>query len=190
MGVTAAVTGASPRPRWDWHGVNWRRVHRNVRRLQARIAKATKEGKWRKVRALQIILTRSLSGRFLAVRRVTENRGKRTPGIDREIRDTPEKKSEALHRLRRAGYRAQPLRRTYIPKGHDQSKKRPLGIPTMRDRAMQALHLLALEPIAETRADCCSYGFRRGRPGGSARRPTRSSTPSWCWRNAPAHSGF
>jgi RNA-directed DNA polymerase len=97
----------------------------------------------------------------MAVRRVTENKGKNTPGVDGEIWDTPKKKMDAVHALRQRGYKAQPLRRIYIPKKN--GKKRPLGIPTMKDRAMQALHLLALEPIAETTADPNSYGFRQER---------------------------
>jgi len=78
---------------------------------------------------------------------VTENAGKQTPGVDGEIWDTPEKKARAVHALKRNGYRAQPLRRVYIPKKSDSKTMRPLGIPTMKDRAMQALHLLALAPI-------------------------------------------
>ena len=81
-----------------------------------RIAQATKEGSWGRVRALQRLLTHSFSGKVLAVRRVTENTGKKTPGVDREIWDTPEKKIQAVHALKRRGYQPQPLRRVYIPK--------------------------------------------------------------------------
>lgn len=102
------------------------------------------------------------SGKALAVRRVTDNRGKKTPGVDGEIWDTPHKKTQAIAALCQRGYRAQPLRRTYIPKG-DGKQKRPLGIPTMLDRVMQALYKLALDPIAETTEDPNSYGFRRER---------------------------
>ena len=145
----------------NWHSINWQKVYRTVRRLQARIVKATQEGKWRKVRALQRLLTHSFSGKALAVRKVTENRGKRTPGVDGEIWDTPEKKATAISRLKRRGYNPCPLRRVYIPKSN--GKKRSLGIATMRDRAMQSLYLLALDPVAETQADRNSYGFRIGR---------------------------
>ena len=129
-----------------------------VSRLQARIVKATQAGRWGKVKALQRLLTRSFSGKLLAVRRVTENQGKRTSGVDKETWDTPEKKAKAVCALRQRGYRPKPLRRIYIPKKN--GKKRPLGIPTMYDRAMQALYLLALDPIAETTADPNYYGFR------------------------------
>jgi RNA-directed DNA polymerase len=98
---------------------------------------------------LQRLLTHSYSGKVLAVRRVTENNGKKTPGVDQEIWDTPEKKTQAVHALKRRGYQSQPLRRVYIP--------------TMKDRAEQALFLLALAPVVETSADKNSYGFRQQR---------------------------
>jgi RNA-directed DNA polymerase len=160
MTTAFAVGAASHEPR-NWHAVNWRAATGNVRRLQVRIAKAVKEGRWGKVRALQRLLTSSLSGKLLAVRRVTENQGKTTPGVDGIVWDTPGRKMEAVHALKRQGYRPRPLRRVYIPKSN--GKPRPLGIPTMRDRAMQALHLLALDPVAETTADRNSYGFRKRR---------------------------
>jgi len=107
---------------------------------------------------LQWLLTHSFSGQALAVKRVTENQGKNTPGVDRVTWRTPAAKLKAIGSLRRRGYHPQPLRRVYIPKAN--GKQRPLGIPTMKDRAMQALYLLALEPIAETTGDPNSYGFR------------------------------
>ncbi len=151
-------TGAVSHEVGDWHAIDWQQAHTTVRRLQARIVKATQEGRWGKVKALQHVLTHSYSAKVLAVRRVTENEGKNTPGVDREIWDTPEKKMAAVYRLQHQGYSPQPLRRIYIPKSN--GKKRPLGIPTMLDRAMQALHLLALEPVSETLGDPSSYGFR------------------------------
>lgn len=160
--TTAQAVGAVSNEAKEWYAIDWRTVHRNVRRLQVRIAQATKEGRWGKVRALQRLLTHSYSGKVLAVRRVTENDGKKTPGVDREIWNTPEKKTWAVHELRRRGYQPQPLRRVYILKS-DGKTMRPLGIPTMMDRAMQALHLLALDPVAETTADKNSYGFRQQR---------------------------
>ena len=144
-----------------WHAIDWRRVQQNVRRLQARIVKAIQEGRWGKVRALQHLLTHSFSAKAFAVRRVTENQGKRTPGVDRVTWRTPEQKATAIGTLRQRGYRPQPLRRVYVAKSN--GKLRGLGIPTMRDRAMQALYLLALDPIAETLADPNSYGFRTHR---------------------------
>src|SRR5437764_10635565 len=131
-----------------WHQINWRQAERTVRRLQARIAQATQAGEWGKVKALQRLLTHSLSGKALAVRRVTENTGKRTPGVDGQTWKTPEQKAEAIHTLRQRGYHPQPWRRVYIPKSN--GRRRALGIPCMKDRAMQALYLLALEPVAET----------------------------------------
>ncbi|TAK37931.1 MAG: group II intron reverse transcriptase/maturase [Lysobacteraceae bacterium] len=145
----------------DWMSIDWHRVHRNVRGMQLRIAKATKEGNWRRVKALQRMLTRSRSAKMLAVRRVTENQGKRTAGVDRVLWSTPEQRWKALSGLRRRGYKPLPLRRVFIPKSN--GKERPLGIPTMRDRAMQALYLLALEPVAEGTGDPNSFGFRQGR---------------------------
>ncbi len=132
-----------------------------VRRLQQRIAKATQQRKWRKVRALQHLLTRSHSAKILAVERVVTNQGKNTPGVDGVIWKSPKQLLAAVQSLRARGYRPKPLRRLYIPKKN--GKLRPLGIPTMRDRAMQALYLLALEPVAETLADPHSYGFRPAR---------------------------
>ncbi len=152
------MTGAASRGASDWNQVDWRKVRQSVRRLQMRIAKAVKEGRWGKVKALQRLLTHSFSGKALAVKRVTENRGKKTPGVDRIIWDTPRKCAKGVSSLKRRGYRPLPLRRVFIPKAN--GKLRPLGIPPMIDRAMQALHPLALEPITETTADPNSYGFR------------------------------
>ena len=135
----------------DWDQINWKQCERQVERLQARIVKASQLGRWGKVKALQRLLTCSFSGKALAVKRVTENKGKRTSGVDRVRWSTPEQKIKAIRSLQRRSYQPQPLRRVYIPKSN--GKLRPLGIPTMRDRAMQAIHLLALEPIAETHAD-------------------------------------
>lgn len=161
--MRAEMACALPHPEVSWNTIDWRTANRKVRQLQVRIVKATQEGRWSKVKVLQHLLTHSFSGKALAVRRVTENHGKWTPGIDGELWDTPDKKAAGIERLRQHGYHAQPLRRLYIPKNSNPAKLRPLGIPTMLDRAMQALYLLALEPLAETTADPNSYGFRKER---------------------------
>ncbi|MFM0504685.1 group II intron reverse transcriptase/maturase [Paraburkholderia caffeinilytica] len=158
----------------NWHAVDWRRVERNVRGMQIRIAKATREGDWRRVKALQRMLTRTLSAKLYAVRRVTQNQGARTAGVDRELWDSPESRWEAIGRLKRRGYKPLPLRRVFIPKAN--GKERPLGIPTLRDRAMQALYLLALEPVAESMSDPNSYGFRINRSTADAMAQIRVCT--------------
>src|SRR4029453_8934255 len=116
---------------------NWKKVYRTVRRLQARIVKAVREGKWHKVKALVYLLTHSFSGRALAMLRVVSNSGARTPGVDGILWNTPEAKAAAFHALRRHVYQPQPLRRVTIPKSN--GKRRTLGIPTMIDRGQQAL---------------------------------------------------
>ena len=156
-----AKAGASLDTNLLWEAIDWLAVETSVSRLQARIVKAVQEKRWNKVKALQRLLTHSVSGKLSAVRRVTENDGKRTPGIDGDIWNTSSKKLQGVVSLRQRGYRPRPLRRIYIPKAN--GKLRPLGIPTIRDRAMQALYLLALDPVAEALADRGSYGFRRGR---------------------------
>src|SRR5499433_1765186 len=163
MTAVATLTGALSTGPVAWHTIDWYAVHRTVRRLQARIVKAVQAGRWGKVRALQHLLTHSFSGKALAVQRVTTNDGRKTPGVDGVVWDTPEKKARAIEALRQRGYRALPLRRIYIPKTGSTNRWRPLSIPTMYDRAMQALYLLALDPIAETLGDPNSYGFRTER---------------------------
>jgi RNA-directed DNA polymerase len=150
--------GALPTWREDWNAIDWRKIYPRVRRLQVRIAEAVREKRWGKVAFLQRTLVRSLPARLWAVRRVVSNQGKRTSGVDKIIWKTPRQKMQASRSLRRRTYRPLPLRRIYIPKRN--GKRRPLGIPTMKDRAMQALYLLALNPVAETQADPNSYGFR------------------------------
>jgi RNA-directed DNA polymerase len=142
----------------NWESIDWLKAEGKVKQLQGRIAQAVREQRWGKVRVLCRILTRSQSARWLAVRRVITNKGARTPGVDNILWRTPQQYWAAAESLRRRGYRAQPLRRVYIDKRN--GKLRPLGIPTMKDRAMQALYALALEPIVESRADPNSYGFR------------------------------
>ena len=165
--VSEPSVGAASHQPDEWLQINWGQAERRARRLQTRIAQATQAGKWGRVNALQRLLTHSFSGKALAVRRVTENTGRRTPGVDGETWKTPEQKMTAIHTLRQRGYQPRPLRRVYIPKSSGDAL-RPLSIPTMRDRAMQALYLLALDPVAETTADPNSYGFRTARSAADA----------------------
>jgi RNA-directed DNA polymerase len=153
--------GASSPEADDWNSIDWDKVRGNVRRLQMRIAKAIREGRHGKARALQWLLTHAHSARLWAVKRVTENRGAHTPGVDKQVWRSSKQKHYAAQNLKVRGYRPQPLRRLYILKRS--GTMRPLGIPTLRDRAMQALYALALVPVAETLADRNSYGFREGR---------------------------
>ena len=159
--MTAGTMAGAPFGKQEYcAGIDRDQCLRQVKRLQARIVKAVGDGRWNKVKALQWLLTHSFAGKVLAVKRVTENKGKNTPGVDRVVWSTPHAKSTAIQSLKRRGYQPQPLRRVYIPKSSDPSQKRPLGIPTMADRAQQALYLLALEPVSECLADPHSYGFR------------------------------
>ncbi|MFL9907317.1 reverse transcriptase N-terminal domain-containing protein [Paraburkholderia sp. RL17-337-BIB-A] len=113
----------------SWHSIDWGTVCSVVKRMQARIVKATKEGRWNKVKALQKLLTCSFHGKALAVKRVTENQGKRTPGVDGVLWSTPDAKYKAIGSLQRRGYKPLPLKRIYIPKSN--GKLRPLSIPTV-----------------------------------------------------------
>jgi len=154
-------TDASCHPPLGWKSIDWTATRGQVRRLQMRIAKAVQLGKHRRAQALQWLLTHSRAAKLLAVRQVTTNPGAKTPGVDNVLWRTDRQKLQAAENLKRHGYRAQPLRRIYIPKKN--GKLRPLSIPSLHDRAMQALYALALAPVAETRADPHSYGFRQGR---------------------------
>jgi len=146
----------------QWKAIDWKHAETVVNRLQARFAKATQEKKWNTVKRLQYLLTHSYYAKLLAVRKVTTNKGKKTAGIDKVLWNTPTQKMNAVLSLTDKGYKASPLRRVYIEK-KGKKAKRPLGIPTMYDRAMQALYALALDPVAEVTADKRSFGFRRGR---------------------------
>lgn len=169
--------------RWnEWHTISWADAFSHVRRLQARIAKAAKEQDWRRLKRLQQLLIHSTAAKAVAVRRVTENQGRKTTGVDGITWSTPAEKRRAMDTLETRGYRPKPLRRIHIPKAN--GGKRPLGIPTMKDRAMQALHWLALDPVAETLGDRNSYGFRSGRSTADAiaqchNALSRAHSPQW-----------
>ncbi len=167
----------------QWDNIDWKEVEKLVNRLQIRITKAVKEGKWYLAKRLQHLLTHSYYAKLLATRNPTQNKGKRTAGIDGEIWSSPESKMKAALSLTDKKYAAKPLKRVYIEK-YGSKKKRPLGIPTMYDRAMQSLYALALEPIAEATGDRTSFGFRKFRSTHDACEQVfhylcREKSPAW-----------
>lgn len=155
--VAKPLTGASSSSR-QWESIDWKSAEAEVYRLQMRIAKAIREGRYGRAKSLQWLLTHSFHAKLIAVKRVVQNKGSKTPGVDKVIWTTPQQKLKAVQSLKRRGYKTLPLRRIYIPK--KDGRKRPLSIPSMKCRAMQALHLLALQPMSEMKADKNSYGFR------------------------------
>ena len=146
----------------QWNNIDWKKAQKHVNRIQVRITKAVKECKWYLVKSLQYLLTHSYYAKLLATLNVTQNKGKRTAGIDGETWSSPEAKMKAALALTDVGYKAKPLRRVFIEK-YGSNKKRPLGIPTMCDRAIQSLYAMALDPIAEATGDRTSFGFRKFR---------------------------
>lgn len=178
------VTGrnASGADKALWYYLDWAAITMSVKSLQVRLAKAVQTKKWRKVKSLQWLMNHSLAAKLLSVKRVTENTGKRTSGIDGVTWTKPAQKTQAALNLRLKGYKPKPVRRIYIPKAN--GKKRPLGIPTFHDRAMQALLLLGLDPVSETTADHNSYGFRPHRSCADAIARTfdmlaKQKSPQW-----------
>jgi RNA-directed DNA polymerase len=157
--MAKTITGASSASPLTWGTIEWHQVTKEVKQLQMRIAKAVREKHYGKAKALQWLLTHSYSAKLLAVRWVILNSGAKTPGVDGIVWKTQNQKMQAVQSLQRRGYQPQPLRRVYIPK-KQKGSLRPLSIPCLIDRAMQALHLLALEPVMETEADKNAYGFR------------------------------
>lgn len=147
---------------FQWKSIDWIEAETYVNRLQVRIAKATQGKKWNTVKRLQYLLTHSYYAKALAVRKITTNKGKNTSGVDKELWSTPASKMRGVLSLTDKNYKAKPLRRVFIEK-KGKKAKRPLGIPCMYDRAMQALYALALDPVSEVTADTKSFGFRKGR---------------------------
>ncbi len=146
----------------EWHSINWRKLERSVYKLQKRIYRASARGDVKAYRRLQKTLMKSWSARALAVRRVTQdNQGKKTAGVDGVKSLTPKQRLKLTGNLN-LDSKVSPTRRVWIPKPGTE-EKRPLGIPTMKDRALQALVKLALEPEWEARFEPNSYGFRTGR---------------------------
>ena len=151
------IAGAAP-TQLKWTGLNWPEHQAVVKKLQVRLAKAVQENRYGKVKALQRLLTTSFSAKILAVRKVTQNKGRNTPGVDGVIAKTQGEKAMLVKQLKRRNYKPKPLRRIHIPKKN--GKKRPLSIPTIMDRCQQQLYYMALSPISETTSDANSYGFR------------------------------
>ena len=144
-----------------WESVDWNKCEAKVKKLQTRIVKAQKDSRHNKVKAFQWIFIHSFYAKALVIKQVTSNKGSDTAGVDGVTWSTHLSKSKAISDLKQRGYTPQPLKRVHIKKSN--GKLRPLGIPTMKDRAMQALYLLALEAISETTADKSSFGFRKHR---------------------------
>lgn len=154
-----------PEGRTVWDGVDWRKASRIVTNLRQRLFRAARANDLRKVRSLQKLMLRSRSNLFMSVRRVTQvNAGRNTPGVDKVLVKTPAARGQLVdHLATLQPWRAKPVRRVYIPKKSDSSKCRPLGIPTIMDRCLQAMVKNALEPAWEARFEGSSYGFRPGR---------------------------
>ncbi len=147
---------------YEWNQIPWRKLDRMVFKLQKRIYQASNRGDVKTVRRLQKLLVKSWSAKLVAVRRVTqENQGKQTAGVDGKKSLNPLQRLTLIGELK-LGIKVSPTRRVWIPKPGTE-EKRPLGIPTMKDRALQALVKLALEPEWEARFEPNSYGFRPGR---------------------------
>ena len=157
--MSLVTAGCASEIKWtNWHSINWKKVRRGVKSLQRRIVKAVETKHFHKAKALLFLLARSFYGKLPAILRVTTNQGSKTCGVDKVLWNTPARQWKAIKQLSMKGYKAEPLKRKSIPKKN--GKLRHLGIPTMRDRAVQAMFKSGLEPIAETTADLNSYGFR------------------------------
>jgi RNA-directed DNA polymerase len=159
MQPAANVTSGDP---LDWHAIDWKQVYRRVRNLRQRIFRASRDNDLKKVRSLQRLMLRCRANVLVSVRRVTQvNHGKDTPGVDEVLITTPEERARLCTQLSQLDrHQVRPVRRVYIPK---RQGKRPLGIPTIVDRCVQAVVKNALEPFWEARFEGISYGFRPGR---------------------------
>ncbi len=147
----------------EWKLIPWHKLERRVFKLQTRIFKASARGEVKVVRRLQKTLMRSWSAKCLAVRRITQdNQGKKTAGVDELKSLTPPQRLALVNQLRLTE-KAKPTRRVWIPKSGSKTEKRPLGIPTIAERALQTLVKQALEPEWEAKFEPNSYGFRPGR---------------------------
>jgi RNA-directed DNA polymerase len=150
------------KPMYEWNQLPWQKLEREVFKLQKRIYQASSRGEVKLVRRLQKLLMKSWAAKCLAVRRVTQdNKGKKTAGVDGVKSLTPKQRLTLINNIK-LGSKVKPTRRVWIPKPGTE-EKRPLGIPTMNDRALQALVKLALEPEWEAQFEPNSYGFRPGR---------------------------
>jgi len=166
MSVAAGVVNGPEGELLDWHEIDWRAAEEGVRRLRQRIFTASRAGNLRRVRSLQKLMLRSRANTLLSVRRVTElNAGRATAGVDGKVVLLPESKAElvdwVLHNAE--PWQARPVKRVFIPKKGSTGKRRPLGIPVIVDRVLQARVVNALEPEWEARFEPRSYGFRPGR---------------------------
>ena len=163
MQGTTEASGTEKHADTNWNSIDWHQQERHVRNLRQRIFRATQAGEWKRVRSLQKLMLRSHANRVVSVRRVAQlNTGKRTPGVDKVLLKTPETRGRMVdHLAHYQPWTAKPARRVYIAKSN--GKLRPLGIPAMMDRCLQAMVKNALEPSWEARFEGCSYGFRPGR---------------------------